>query len=165
MPTPSFFFKLTCDLWHIYMSKQETPEEVRKWFLSQVGHLWPVAIGSLSLRRNQCTRKHCPTYESGEGHPSYALYIRSRKGRSVIYVPDDLAESLASALANGRLMKLKELPVPLQGTLFAISTSPLPCRVQVLSGCSGVSPGSIQGTMLPISSSCRSIHPDQHPGS
>ena len=92
---------------YTYMSKQETPEEIKKWFLSQVARLWPVASGSLSLRKNRCIRKHCPTCESGEGHPSYALYIPSRKGRSVIYVPDDLAESLASALANGR--KLQDL--------------------------------------------------------
>ncbi len=89
------------------MSKQETPEEVRKWFFSQVAHLWPVAIGSLSLRRNRCIREHCPTCKSGEGHPSYALYIRRPTGRSVIYVPDNLAESLASAIANGR--KLQDL--------------------------------------------------------
>ena len=89
------------------MSKQETPEEVRKWFFSHIAHLWPVAIGSLSLRRNRCIRTHCPTCESGEGHPSYALYIRRQKGRSVIYVPDNLAEPLASANANGR--KLQDL--------------------------------------------------------
>ena len=89
------------------MSKEETAEEVRQWFLWQITSLWPVAIGSLSLRRNRCIRKHCLTCAAGEGHPSYALYIRSRRGRSVLYVPDDLAEPLASALANGR--KLQEL--------------------------------------------------------
>lgn len=89
------------------MAKQETPEDVRQWFFSQVAQLWPLASGSLSLRRNRCIRLHCPTCQSEEGHPSYALYIRTRTGRSVLYVPDDLSEPVAQALANGQ--KLQKL--------------------------------------------------------
>lgn len=89
------------------MPKQETPYDVKEWFFSQIIKLWPVATGSLSLRRNRCIRKRCYACESGEGHPSYALYIRKEAGRSVIYVPDDLSEDIAASIANGQ--KLQEL--------------------------------------------------------
>lgn len=89
------------------MAKQESPEEVKQWFFSQLNRLWPVAAGSLSLRRNTCIREQCLACQSGEGHPSYALYIRKGSKRSVIYVPDDLSERIAAAITNGG--KLQEL--------------------------------------------------------
>ncbi len=85
------------------------PEDVRQWFLSQVAKLWPVSSGSLSLRRNSCIRERCSACESGEGHPSYALYIRKKRGRTVIYVPDDLSDTVAEAVSNGQ--KLEELMI------------------------------------------------------
>jgi len=84
------------------MAKQETPEQVRQWFLAQISRLWPVASGSLSLRRNRCIRPRCPTCHSGEGHPSYALYIRRGTQRSVLYVPDEMTDVVTQALANGK---------------------------------------------------------------
>jgi hypothetical protein len=37
----------------------ETPEDVRRWFLTQVQALWPIAGGSLSLRKSPCVRAMC----------------------------------------------------------------------------------------------------------
>jgi hypothetical protein len=42
------------------MIESETPEEVRRWFVSAIAKLWPVAEGSLSLRSTRCIRKNCP---------------------------------------------------------------------------------------------------------
>jgi len=84
------------------MAKEETPEMVRDWFLRQVFDLWPAAEGSLSLRRNRCIRSRCSSCLSGEGHPSYALYLRQGRRRRVLYVSDDLVEPMSVALANGR---------------------------------------------------------------
>jgi hypothetical protein len=41
------------------MAKDETPEDVRRWFLTAIQKMWPVAEGSLSLRRSPCIRKNC----------------------------------------------------------------------------------------------------------
>ena len=84
------------------MGQQETPDEVRRWFLAEVAKLWPVAAGSLSLRKSPCIRAHCSACESGEGHVSYILYTRSQGRRGSLYVPDALAKELATAVANGR---------------------------------------------------------------
>jgi hypothetical protein len=89
------------------MARSETPEQVRAWFQQAVHSLWPVAIGSLSLRKSPCIRKHCQFCESGKGHSSYALYGRKGNRRFSIYVPDDLVENLELAIRNGRnLQKL-----------------------------------------------------------
>jgi hypothetical protein len=89
------------------MARTETPEQVRLWFQRAVQALWPVAIGSLSLRKSPCIRKGCQLCESGQGHSSYALYGRKGDRRFSIYVPDDLAEDLEQAIRNGRdLQKL-----------------------------------------------------------
>jgi hypothetical protein len=89
------------------MARSESPEQVRLWFQAAVRDLWPVAIGSISLRKSPCIRKHCQLCESGQGHSSYALYGRSGKARFSIYVPDELAEDVEKAVQNGRnLQKL-----------------------------------------------------------
>ncbi len=89
------------------MTRTETPEQVKLWFQAAVRDLWPVAIGSVSLRKSPCIRKRCQLCESGQGHSSYALYGRSGKERFSIYVPDELAEDVAKAIQNGRdLQKL-----------------------------------------------------------
>ena len=89
------------------MTRTETPEQVKLWFQAAVRDLWPVAIGSISLRKSPCIRKRCQLCESGQGHSSYALYGRSGKGRFSIYVPDELAEDVEKAIQNGRdLQKL-----------------------------------------------------------
>jgi len=89
--------------------KKETVEDVQRWFLSEVAELWPVAGGSLSLRKNRCIRPNCIACLTGEGHPSYALHTRFKGRQSSIYVPDDLAQEVARAVENGR--RLKELLV------------------------------------------------------
>lgn len=84
------------------MAKKETPDEVMRWFQSTAGGLWPVALGSLSLRKSPCIRERCRLCESGEGHSSYALYGRTRNRRFSIYVPDELVPELERAIRNGR---------------------------------------------------------------
>ena len=84
------------------MPKGETPEEVRRWFLSTVQKMWPVAEGSLSLRKSPCVRKNCQACAKGEGHQSYILYGRSEGRRSSVYVPDALAQQVQTAIDNGR---------------------------------------------------------------
>jgi hypothetical protein len=85
----------------------EKSERVKDWFQAAIAELWPVAMGSLSLRRSPCIREHCRLCETGEGHQSYALYGRKGKRRLVIYVPDDLAPEVERAIRNGR--RLQEL--------------------------------------------------------
>jgi hypothetical protein len=84
------------------MARTETPEQVRLWFQKAVESLWPVAIGSLSLRKSPCIRKGCQLCESGQGHTSFALYGRKEGRRFAIYVPEELAEDLQRAIRNGR---------------------------------------------------------------
>lgn len=91
------------------MKKDETAEDVRKWFFEEVARLWPMAGGSLSLRKNSCIRPHCIACRTGEGHPAYALHFRKKGKASSVYVPDDLSEQMEQAVENGR--KLKELLV------------------------------------------------------
>jgi len=88
---------------HLYfMARVETTKQVRLWFQKEVRNLWPLAIGSLSLRKSPCIRKRCQLCESGQGHSSYALYGRKLNRRFSIYVPDELAEELERAIQNGR---------------------------------------------------------------
>jgi hypothetical protein len=93
---------------HTYtMARTKTPEQIKTWFQVAVRDLWPVAIGSISLRKSPCIRKHCQLCESGQGHSSYALYGRTGKRRFSIYVPDELAGDVERAIQNGRdLQKL-----------------------------------------------------------
>jgi hypothetical protein len=86
----------------------ETAEQVKRWFQAAVRDLWPVAMGSISLRKSPCIRKHCRLCEAGQGHSSYALYGRSGSRRFSVYVPDELAQDVEKAIQNGReLQKLK----------------------------------------------------------
>jgi hypothetical protein len=91
-----------CENMHPYMKGKETPEQVRIWFQAEVGKLWPVALGSLSLRKSPCIREHCQLCESGQGHSSFALYGRKRSRRFAVYVPEDLTEDVERAIHNGR---------------------------------------------------------------
>ena len=84
------------------MTRKETPDEVMRWFQDTVRSVWPVALGSLSLRKSPCIRERCRLCESGEGHSSYALYGRKGNRRFSIYVPDELAPELERAIRNGR---------------------------------------------------------------
>jgi Family of unknown function (DUF6788) len=83
---------------------RDTPEAVRRWFVSQITALWPVAGGSLSLRKTRCVRERCAACAAGEQHASYVLYARRRGRRVVRYVPDGLALQLQRAVQNGRTL-------------------------------------------------------------
>ena len=89
------------------MANAETPEEVRLWFVSAIHKLWPVAGGSISLRKSPCIREHCSACESGKGHSSYALSGYRGRRRFSVYVPDALAPEIQKAVDNGR--QLQEL--------------------------------------------------------
>jgi hypothetical protein len=87
------------------MPRDETPEDVRRWFLAAFQKLWPAAAGSISLRRSPCIRKNCPACASGKGHSSYALSGYRGTKRFSVYVPDDLAQEIERAVANGRQLQ------------------------------------------------------------
>ena len=87
------------------MARSETPEEVKRWFAREIQRLWPVAAGSLSLRKSPCIRENCPACKAGQGHPSYSFYGRLGKKRFSIYIPDDLATEVQSAVSNGRTLQ------------------------------------------------------------
>jgi hypothetical protein len=78
---------------------------VERWFRDELGELWPVALGSLSLRRSPCIRKSCQACETGEQHSSYVLYGRQAGRRFAVYVPDALVPRIQRALENGRALQ------------------------------------------------------------
>ncbi len=89
------------------MTRNESPQEVRRWFVREVSKLWPLAAGSLSLRTGPCIREHCSACQRGEGHASYALYGRNKNRRFSVYVPEQLVPLVRQAVDNGR--RLEEL--------------------------------------------------------
>jgi hypothetical protein len=89
------------------MAEPETPEEIRRWFLNAIQKLWPVAGGSISLRKSPCIRERCSACASGKGHTSYALSGYRGQRRFSVYVPDELAPEIQKAVDNGR--QLQEL--------------------------------------------------------
>ena len=95
------------------MRKNESSEDVRHWFLHAIQDLWPVALGSVSLRKSPCIRENCPACASGQGHSSYALSGYRGKRRFSVYVPDELAPDIQRALEQGRRLEdlLKEVGV------------------------------------------------------
>lgn len=98
---------------HLYMTKNESSQDVRHWFLHAIKDVWPVALGSVSLRKSPCIRKNCSMCASGQGHSSYALSGYRGKRRFSIYVPDELAPDIQRALQQGRRLQdlLKEAGV------------------------------------------------------
>jgi hypothetical protein len=86
-------------------TKDEKPDQVRSWLLEAIRDLWPVADGSLSLRKSPCVRTNCAACAAGEGHRSYVLYGRRGGQRFSIYVPEELVPDIRTALENGRRLK------------------------------------------------------------
>jgi len=84
---------------------RETPEQVERWFRAELQRLWPAGLGSLSLRRSPCIRERCHACQTGEQHPSYVLYGRSKRRRFALYVPDSLVPQLRQMLDNGRALQ------------------------------------------------------------
>src|SRR5881409_670845 len=87
------------------MAKDETPEEIKRWFLNAIQKLWPVAMGSISLRKSPCIRENCSACASGVGHSSYALSGYRGKRRFSVYVPDQLAPEMQKAVEKGRTLQ------------------------------------------------------------
>jgi hypothetical protein len=87
------------------MTKGETPEDVRRWFLSAVKDLWPVALGSVSLRKSPCIRENCSACASGHGHSSYALSGYQGNRRFSVYLPDQFAPEIQKAVDSGRRLQ------------------------------------------------------------
>ena len=86
---------------------QDESRILRGWFFEAVRKHWPVATGSLSLRKGPCIRENCQACASGKGHSSYALYGRREGRRFSIYVPEELVPEVRAAIQNGR--QLQEL--------------------------------------------------------
>jgi FtsZ-binding cell division protein ZapB len=84
----------------------ETTDDIKEWLLKTVDKLWPVAAGSISLRRSPCIREHCSACERGEKHPAYFLDGRRGGRRFSLYVPNDLVGKVEQAIENGRLLEL-----------------------------------------------------------
>lgn len=89
------------------MKRTEKGEEVKRWFLREAERLWPLALGSVSLRRGPCIRENCSACASGEGHASYALSGRLGRRRTSLYVPEELVPEVSQAVEHGR--QLQEL--------------------------------------------------------
>jgi len=87
----------------MYMSSDA--HDLRRWFSEAVRKYWPVATGSLSLRKGPCIRSNCPACASGKGHSSYALYGRRKGRRFSIYIPEELVPQVRTAIRNGRNMQ------------------------------------------------------------
>lgn len=85
--------------------KDEKADDVRKWLVEAITDLWPVADGSLCLRKSPCVRTNCAACAAGEGHRSYVLYGRRGGRRYSIYVPEELVGDIRLALENGRRLK------------------------------------------------------------
>jgi hypothetical protein len=87
------------------MHEDEAPADVQEWFRAAIRPLWPVAAGSLSLRKGPCIRENCQACASGVGHSSYALYGRRGGRRFSIYIPEKLVPEVRAAVENGRLLQ------------------------------------------------------------
>ena len=94
-----------CYITPMLTAKSETSEGVRRWFLDHIGDLWPLALGSISLRKSPCIRKKCSACASGKGHSSYALSGYRGGRRFSVYVPDELAPEMEKAVENGRRLE------------------------------------------------------------
>lgn len=84
---------------------KESTEDLRQEFLAAVSKLWPVAGGSLSLRKSSCVRERCKACESGAGHPRYGLWGRSGTERFSLYIAEELVPELEQALLNGQALQ------------------------------------------------------------
>lgn len=87
------------------MKRPEKREDVKRWFLMEAERLWPVALGSLSLRRGPCIRQNCSACASGQGHASHALSGRQGGRRFTLYVPQEVVSEVEQAVDNGRQLQ------------------------------------------------------------
>ena len=89
------------------MKRKQSLNDIRQWTQRELSQLWPLALGSLSLRKSPCIRPNCAACRSGKGHPSHVLYGRKGGRRFSLYVPEELVPEVKEALAQGR--KVQEL--------------------------------------------------------
>lgn len=80
----------------------ESPEDVRDWLLRELYTAWPVALGSLSLRKASCGKEGCSTCRSGHGHASWVLYGKADGRRHSVYVRPEHVDDITGALDSGR---------------------------------------------------------------
>ncbi len=81
-------------------------KEAAKRFLTAARDLWPVAKGSLARVARPCGRpKKCAACLSGRRHPMWIFAFRQEGRLRCRYVPEDLVETLRSALAHGRKLE------------------------------------------------------------
>jgi len=78
-----------CVIVHTDMKKHEQNQKLCQKSSSErhCEDLWPVAGGSLSLRKSPCVREHCQACLKNEGHRSYVLYGKTGNKRFSLYIP------------------------------------------------------------------------------
>ena len=98
-----------CVYVHTDMKKARAKSEAlsKEQFRKALQDLWPVAGGSLSLRKSPCVREHCQACLKNEGHRSYVLYGKTGNKRFSLYIPVRLVPEVQTAIRNGR--RLQEL--------------------------------------------------------
>jgi hypothetical protein len=74
-------------------------------FIRAIPRMWPLAIGSLSLRTGRCIQPNCPPCAADKLHTNYALYGRRGNRRFSMYVPERLAPEVRKAIRNGRQLR------------------------------------------------------------
>jgi hypothetical protein len=102
IPVGFFYSRRRYVRYFTYMRNAESAAEVHRWFQDAIKQVWPIAEGSLSLRKSRCIRDNCSACSSGKGHVSYVLCGRRGSKRFTIYVPDELAPAVQQAIENGR---------------------------------------------------------------
>jgi hypothetical protein len=90
-----------CVYIHTDMKKARAKSEAlsKEQFRKALQDLWPLAGGSLSLRKSPCVREHCQACLKNEGHRSYKRFS--------LYIPVRLVPEIQTAIRNGR--RLQEL--------------------------------------------------------
>jgi hypothetical protein len=103
------FHVCMCVYLHTYVRKARSKTEVlsQEQFRKALQDLWPLASGSLSLRKSPCVREHCQACLKNEGHKSYVLYGKTGNKRFSLYVPAKLVPEVQTAIRNGK--RLQEL--------------------------------------------------------
>ena len=93
-----------CVYLRTYIRKARTTSEAlsKEQFRKALQGLWPVATGSLSLRKSPCVREHCQACLKNEGHRSNVLYGKTGNKRFSLYVPARLVSQVQAAIRNGR---------------------------------------------------------------
>lgn len=87
--------------------RPESDDLTQARFSKALQDLWPVASGSLSLRKSPCVRDQCQACLANEGHRSYVLYGKVGNKRFSLYVPERLVPQVRTAIRNGK--RLQEL--------------------------------------------------------